>query len=71
MVQNIINLDEKEDRILNIIKAKFGFKNKSKAIGFLLKHYEEKHLENHLKPEHEKNAVAPKFEFRPRGNYIG
>ena len=29
MVQAIITLNEKEDRVLNIVKGKFGLKNKS------------------------------------------
>ena len=34
MVQNIINISERKDRILNIVKAQQGFKNKSQAIEF-------------------------------------
>ena len=52
MVQNIINLSETEDRILNIVKAKFGLKNKSEAIALLTKVYEQNFLEPELKPEY-------------------
>ena len=41
MVQNIIDLGDREDRILNIVKAKFGLKNKSDAISLITKVYEE------------------------------
>ena len=52
MVQNIIDIDEKEDRILNIVKAKYGLKNKSQAVAMIAKIYEESFLEPELKPEY-------------------
>ena len=52
MVQNIIIIGEREDRILNIVKAKYGLKNKSEAISFIAKNYEESFLEPELKPEY-------------------
>lgn len=52
MVQNVINLGEKEDRILNIVKAKFGLKNKSEAVAFVTQIYEESFLEPELRPEY-------------------
>ncbi len=51
MVQNIINIGEREDRILNIVKAKFGLKNKSEAVALMTQVYEENFLESQLKPE--------------------
>lgn len=51
MVQAIVNLGEYEDRILTIVKGKFGFKNKSEAINFVIDKYEEDLLEPELKPE--------------------
>ncbi len=52
MVQNIINLGENADRILNIVKAKFGLSNKSEAVELLAKIYEESFLEPELRPEY-------------------
>lgn len=52
MVQNIINIGIEEDRILNIVKAKYGLKNKSDAVALLVKIYEEKFLEPELRPEY-------------------
>ncbi len=52
MVQNIINIGKREDRILNIVKAKFGLKNKSDAVAFIAKTYEESFLEPELRPEY-------------------
>lgn len=52
MVQSIINLNENEDRILNIVKAKFGLKNKSQAVALITNNYSESFLEPELKPEY-------------------
>jgi hypothetical protein len=52
MVQSIIDLEENEDRILNIVKAKFGFKNKSQAVAMVTKVYGESFLEFELRPEY-------------------
>jgi hypothetical protein len=52
MVQAIINIDEHTNRILNIIKAKYGLKDKSSAIDLMAAQYEEEILEPELKPEY-------------------
>ena len=52
MVQAIINIDERTNRILNIIKAKYGLKDKSAAINKMAAEYEEEILEPELKPEY-------------------
>jgi|TARA_Y100000310_G_scaffold343598_1_gene452012 hypothetical protein len=52
MVQSIIDLGNNEDRILNIVKAKFGLKNKSQAVAMIVKIYEESFLEPELRPEY-------------------
>ena len=52
MVQNIFDLGEREDRILNIIKAKFGLKNKSEALALIVQSYEDNFLEPELRPEY-------------------
>lgn len=52
MVQNVINIGIEEDRILNIVKAKYGLKNKSDAVAVLVRIYEEKFLEPELRPEY-------------------
>jgi len=52
MVQNIINIGEREDRVLNIVKAKFGLKNKSEAVAVITQTYEESFLEPELRPEY-------------------
>ena len=51
MVQAVINLEEKEARVLNIVKGKFGLKNKSEAINVIINEYEQEFLEHELRPE--------------------
>ena len=52
MVQSIIDIGEEEDRVLNIVKAKYGLKNKSQAVAMVAKIYEESFLEPELRPEY-------------------
>jgi hypothetical protein len=52
MVQSIIDIGENEDRVINIVKAKFGLKNKSQAIALMAKVYEDSFLEPELKPDY-------------------
>jgi hypothetical protein len=51
MVQNVINLDERESRVINIVKTKYGLKDISQALSMIIKHYEECELEPQLRPE--------------------
>ncbi len=62
MVQNIINLEEHEDRVINIVKAKHGLKSKSEAIALITKTYEENFLEPELRPEYLKKLERLKKE---------
>ena len=50
MVQNIVKLSEKENRIINIVKAKFGMKNKNQALGFMIQIYAKHFLQEALQP---------------------
>lgn len=52
MVQAIIELNEHENRVLNIIKGKYGLKNRSEAIDLMIKEYEKELLEPELRPEY-------------------
>jgi hypothetical protein len=56
MVQAIINIDEQTNRVLNIVKAKFGLKDKSQAIDMMAKQYAESVLEPELRPEYIEKA---------------
>ena len=50
MVQNIIKLSEKENRIINMVKAKFGMKNKNQSLGFIIQIYAKHFLPEALQP---------------------
>ena len=52
MVQAMINIDENANRVLNIVKAKFGLKDKSEAINLVVEDYEKNCLEPELRPEY-------------------
>ena len=52
MVQAIINISKRTNRVLNIVKAKYDLKDKSEAINVLAEEYEESILEPELRPEY-------------------
>lgn len=56
MVQAIIDIEDNTNRVLNIVKAKFGLKDKSEAIDIMAKQYEESILEPELRPEYIEKA---------------
>tara|TARA_Y100000310_G_scaffold168617_1_gene168667 strand:+ start:1865 stop:2092 length:228 start_codon:yes stop_codon:yes gene_type:complete len=52
MVQAVINIEENTNRVLNIVKAKFGLRDKSEAINLVVTEYEQDTLEPQLRPEY-------------------
>ena len=52
MVQAVIDIDERTNRVLNIVKAKFGLKDKSQAIDLVVNEYKNISLEPELRPEY-------------------
>ena len=52
MAQAIVNIGEHEDRVLTIVKGKYGLRNKSDAINYVISRFESDILEPHLKPEY-------------------
>ncbi len=54
MVQAMINIEENTNRVLNIVKAKHGLKDKSEAIDLVVGEYEEGFLEPQLRPQYVK-----------------
>jgi len=52
VVQAVINIEENANRVLNIVKAKFGLNDKSQAINLVVQEYEENFLEPQLRPEY-------------------
>ena len=51
MVKATFEIPERENRVLNIVKAKHGFKTKEQAFIFLINEYEQE-LEPELRPEY-------------------
>lgn len=51
MVQALVELTENTNRVINIVKAKHGFKDKSEAIEFVVSKYAELENEPELRPE--------------------
>ena len=52
MVQAIIDIEDRTNRVLNIVKAKFGLNDKSEAINIMARQYEQEMLEPELRPEY-------------------
>lgn len=52
VVQAVINIDEKANRVLNIVEAKHGLKDKSQAINKVVFECEEAFLEPELRPDY-------------------
>ncbi|MFH1420951.1 MAG: DUF2683 family protein [Candidatus Aenigmatarchaeota archaeon] len=51
MVQTLIDLNEEENKVVNVVKGQFGFTNKSEAINFIIEKFEEGCMEPELRPE--------------------
>lgn len=51
MVQSLINISDRANRVLTIVKAKYGLRDKSEAINVVAEAYEEEILEPELRPE--------------------
>ena len=51
MVKAIVNVNEHTNKVLNIVKAKYGLKDKSQAIDKMAEEYEERVLEVELRPK--------------------
>jgi hypothetical protein len=51
MVQALLNLDGNTNRILNLVKAKYDFKDKSEAVSFVVDYFIEMQEDPELRPE--------------------
>ena len=60
MVQAIIHISDKANRVLNIVKAKYGLQDKSQAIEVMADEYVESILEPELRPEYVEKALKIK-----------
>jgi len=66
MVNNVVDLGEKENRVINIVKVKYGLKDKSQALSVIINRYEECELEPELRPEFVKEIE----ETRKHGKFL-
>lgn len=57
MVQAIIDISEDANRVLNIIKARYGLKDKSQAIDVMAEEYADEVLEPELRPSYAEKAL--------------
>ncbi len=64
MVQAVIDISQSANRVLNIVKAKYGLRDKSQAINLVASAYEEEVLEPELRPEYVKELQ--RLEKEPR-----
>jgi hypothetical protein len=62
VVKAIVTIDERTNRVLNIIKAKHGLKDKSQAINLMAQQYEICILEPELRPEFIESLKASETE---------
>ena len=51
MIQALLKLDENTNRVLSVVKAKYGLKDKGEAIELVVKRYIESEDEPELRPE--------------------
>ncbi len=51
MVQALVEIDENTNRVLNVVKAKYGLKDKGEAIQVVVERYIEEEDEPELRPE--------------------
>ena len=51
MVQALVQIDDNTNRVLNVVKAKYGLNDKGKAIELLVSKYIEEEDEPELRPE--------------------
>ena len=52
MVKAIVDIDDEANRVINILKAQYGLRDKSEAINRLAKEYREIVLESEFRPEY-------------------
>jgi len=51
MVNALVQLDENTNRVLGIVKAKFGLRDKGEAIGYVVGEYIENENDPELRPD--------------------
>jgi len=62
MVKAIVEIDDEANRVINVLKARYGLKDKSQAINKLAKEYKEIVLESEFKPDYLRRFLEIKKE---------
>lgn len=57
MVQAVVTFDERQNRVLTIVKGKYGLKNKVQAVNLIVEQYEKNLLEPELRPEYKEELL--------------
>jgi hypothetical protein len=52
MIKAIVQIDEEANRVINVLKAQYGLKDKSQAINEMAKQYKVLVLESEVRPEY-------------------
>lgn len=52
MAKAVVDFGERQDRVLTIVKGKYGLDNKSEAANLIVSKFEEAFLEPELRPEY-------------------
>ncbi len=65
----IVRLSEEANRVINIVKAKYGLKDKSEAINQLVEEFEDALLESKLKPSYVKKMQKIEREHFKKHGY--
>ena len=52
MVKAIVEIDEEANKVINVLKAQYGLKDKSQAINEMAKQYKALVLESEIRPEY-------------------
>lgn len=52
MVKAIVEIDEEANKVINVLKAQYGLKDKSQAINEMAKQYKVLVLESEIRPEY-------------------
>jgi hypothetical protein len=62
MVKAIVDIDEKANRVINIVKAKENLRDKSEAINIIIESYGKEMLEPELRPDFIKELLEAQKE---------
>jgi Protein of unknown function (DUF2683) len=57
MVKAIVEIDEEANKVINLLKAQYGLKDKSQAINKMARQYKEIVLESEFRPEYIRKLV--------------